>query len=139
MNSTRWELWYQDTFDREAPRRVEAAGRGMKAGLRELWAHYLLEAVRAGGRRGFARFNLWLPAEGRSVAIAGAREGAARLRDWVAGERAGRSALLRQVAEVHAQLVRAGRGSEPILTAAQDAVDRASFVAWLEGYAGKDR
>jgi hypothetical protein len=53
-----WEIWYQDTFDRDAPRQVEIAGHGLLAGLLQLWERHLLETVQASGRRGFSRFKV---------------------------------------------------------------------------------
>ena len=44
-----WKVWYQDTFDRSAPRRVEAEGKGLTAGPgRTLGASSLRD--RSGGR-----------------------------------------------------------------------------------------
>ena len=70
-----WEVWYQDTFDRECPRQVEVAGRGLVEGLIQLWARHLFETVQADGQRGFSRFNLWWKQERRSVVVVGEWEG----------------------------------------------------------------
>ena len=127
-----WELWYQDTFDRECPRQVEAAGRGLMDGLIALWAHHLLETVQANGQKGFSRFNLWWGQEGKSVEIRGAWEGQVRLRGWIYGA-AGRDAkptartLLRKVAATHQECILRGDSSEAILTAAKTAESRAAF------------
>ena len=125
-----WEVWYQDLFDRECPRRVEAAGEGLVAGLAVLWDRTLREAITATGGEGLARFNLWLPAEGRSIAIEGEPAGLARIRRWVLGRGEG-GALLVRVAEVHARLVLAGETSEAIARLAREALDREDFEARL--------
>ena len=121
-----WEIWHQDVFDRECPRRVEVAGRGLMAGLVELWTRHLFETVGVDGKRGFARFNLWWKQEEKSVQVVGPWKGMVRLRGWIFGEkRAGRGhvevmdkGLLAKVARVHGTLVMAGRTSEDILVAA---------------------
>ena len=46
-----WQVWYQDTFDRECPPSVDVRGRGLVSGLTELWARHLFETVRPGGDR----------------------------------------------------------------------------------------
>jgi hypothetical protein len=127
-----WELWHQDTFDRESPRRVEVSGRGLAAGLAELWERHLREGVRPDGRPTFSRFNLWWKGAGRSVKVVGEREGQARLRSWIVeGERRIDRALLRRVAEAHARLTLSGETSEAIVAAALASPDRAAFEAWL--------
>jgi hypothetical protein len=141
-----WQVWYEDTFDRECPRSVDASGRGLVQGLMELWARHLCERVRADGGKGFSRFNLWW-AQG-SIEIAEDREGAARLRGWVYGEVprvrdgyvAGADArLLSRVAAAHAHLVLSGRrvASAPILDAAAAAADRRDFEARLAGLSSR--
>jgi hypothetical protein len=129
-----WELWHQDSFDRESPRQVEAAGRGLVQGLYELWAHHLRETVGARGQRGFSRFNLWLKREGKSIRIVGSWEGMTRLRDWVYsdGERVRAPDLLRKVATLHAKLVLEKQDGAAILAAAGAEQSRASFENWLE-------
>ena len=133
-----WQVWYQDTFDRECPRQVEVSGRGLVRGLTALWERHLAETVRPDGSEGFSRFNLW--SAGTSVKISGDRAGALRLRGWVLGRRGrtrrsrisiGGGRLLRQVAMVHAHLVRAGKDSAPILALAASAADRRAFETQL--------
>jgi hypothetical protein len=132
-----WQVWYQDMFDRECPRSVEVSGRGLVKGLVELWARHLGETIRPNGSEGFSRFNLWCAP--RSVKIAGNREGAVRLREWVFSEghvqgstlcQGGRQ-LLDRIAAVHAHLIVAGQSSEPILEAAAAAQDRRDFESRL--------
>jgi hypothetical protein len=134
----RWEVWYRDTFDRECPPRMDVRGRGLVEGLMELWARYLFETVRPGGGQGFSRFHLRYGEVG--IDIVGMWEGAARLREWILGEkvhaRKGYVAeadlpLLRQVASAHAHLVTAGQTCEPILAAAAGAADRRAFETRL--------
>ena len=64
-----WEVWYQDLFDRECPRQVEVSGRGLAAGLSELWARHLFETVGVDGQKGFSRFNLWWKQPKKSVMV----------------------------------------------------------------------
>jgi hypothetical protein len=130
-----WQVWYEDTFDRESPRSVDTSGRGLVRGLMELWARHLCETVTAEGSRGFARFNLWW--EGGSIEIDGNWEGAVRLRDWVFGKRPIRKGyveeadadLLSRIAAAHAGLVlvRRSQACAPILEAAAAAADRRDF------------
>lgn len=127
-----WQVWYQDMFDRECPRSVEASGRGLVEGLVELWTRHLGETIRPDGSQGFSRFNLWCAP--RSVHIVGNREGAVRLRGWVFGQghvRKGDRHLLDRVAVMHANLVVTGQSSEPILEAAAAAQDRQDFESRL--------
>jgi hypothetical protein len=133
-----WQVWYQDTFDRECPRQVEVAGLGLVKGLTELWARHLFEnvPVQAGGFRGFSRFNLWWQQERKSVEIVGDWDGAVRLRGWVYGEKLrthpryrekADKRLLKAVAVAHGHLLLAGQSSEPLLAAAKDSEDRRDF------------
>lgn len=133
-----WQVWYEDTFDRECPRRVDVSGRGLARGLAELWARHLCETVTAQGSRGFSRFNLWWT--GGGIEIAGSWEGATRLRKWVFGAKghirsgyvAGAdAALLSQLAVTHAHLTLAGQSCAPILEAAAEAADRQDLQRWL--------
>jgi hypothetical protein len=133
-----WQVWYEDMFDRETPRQVEASGRGLAKGLIELWARYLGETIRPNGSEGFSRFNLWCTP--RSVEIIGNREGAVRLRGWVFGIQEGsvrkrNRRLLNRIAVAHTRLILAGQSSEPILEAAAAAVDRRDFEGRLASLA----
>lgn len=132
-----WQVWYQDTFDREAPRRVEVEGRGLVEGLAELWRFHLREGVDEAGRPTFSRFNLWLVERGQSVRPADSPEGVARLRAWIfAGGEAPDSRLLEGIAQVHARRLGEDPGGEGILQAAVRARDRAAFEAWLAAEGG---
>jgi len=140
VRDAEWEIWYQDTFDRECPRQVEIAGRGLVKGLIELWARHLFETVRANGRKGFSRFNLWWKLKGRSIEVVGEWVGLIRLREWVFGDKQqsytgyvqeGDEELLMKVAVTHSNLVLAGQTSEAILVAARASASREDFEARL--------
>jgi hypothetical protein len=131
-----WELWYQDLFDRECPRKVDSRGQGLVQGLTALWAHHLSETVQVNGQKGFSRFNLWWRQQQLSIEITGDWQGMVRLRGWVFGSRSAASRdhlddedrdLLRDVALAHSCLVLAGQSSEPILAAAQNCERREAF------------
>lgn len=131
-----WQVWYQDTFDRECPRQVDVSGQGLVAGLAELWARHLFETVRADGSQGFSRFNLWWKQRSESVVIAGDWGGMVRLRKWLFGEKQRMSrgyvgeadaGLLLRIVTAHAHLTLAGQTSEPIFSAAMASADRKDF------------
>ncbi len=135
-----WKVWYQDTFDRSVPRRVEVEGRGLTAGLTELWARHLFETIQADGARGFSRFNLWWMQESTSVTVIGPRAGMIRLREWIFGEQrqtrrgyvaAADKRLLTRVAALHGHLLRAGQTSDPLLSAAAASAERRAFEGEL--------
>lgn len=129
-----WEIWYQDTFDRECPRQVEIAGHGLVAGLIELWARYLHETVQADGREGFSRFNLWWKQESKSIEIVGEWAGAVRLRGWLYGDQRQadrKDILLQGIAIAHQEQILKGETSEKILAAARELENREAFEKWL--------
>ncbi len=137
-----WEVWYEDLFDRECPRQVQAAGRGLAAGLIELWRHHLRETVQAGGWRGFSRFNLWWVQARQSVSVVGDWEGLVKMRGWIFGSplRARKAHvgaadpdLLMTVAAIHSSLVAAGKTSDEIVSAALAAGSREDFESLLAG------
>ena len=80
-----WQVWYQDTFDRETPRKIDVAGVGLIDGLVELWTRHLYETVRTNGGRGFSRFNLWCVQAGSSIVVDGDWNGQVHLRSWIFG------------------------------------------------------
>ena len=109
-------------------------------GLIELWARHLFETVRANGRKGFSRFNLWWKQEGQSIEVVGEWVGLTRLREWVFEEKQqayrgyvqeGDKELLMKVAVAHSNLVLAGQTSEAILVAARASASWADFEARL--------
>lgn len=135
-----WEIWYEDTFDRECPRQVEIAGLGLARGLVELWARHLFETVQVNGQKGFSRFNLWWKQEEQSIEIVGTWAGSTRLREWVFGDkrqaregyvRDGDEALLKKLAIAHGNLMLMGKRSDAILEAAGASADREDFEARL--------
>jgi hypothetical protein len=135
-----WEIWYEDTFDRECPRQVEVAGLGLAKGLMELWARHLFETVQPNGQKGFSRFNLWRKQKEQSIEIVGTWAGSTRLREWVFGDRRraregyvkdGDEDLLAKLAVTHTNLILAGRTSEVVLDAAGASVDQEDFEARL--------
>jgi hypothetical protein len=130
-----WQVWYQDTFDRECPLSVDVRGRGLAIGLAELWARYLFETVRPGGVQGFSRFHLrW--GEDKFVDIKGSWAGATLLREWVFGTKKhsqkgyvaeGDGHLLKRIAVTHARLIASEQPGDQILEAAAGAQDRSDF------------
>jgi hypothetical protein len=135
-----WKIWYQDTFDAGSPRQVELASRGLVKGLVELWARHLFETVQPNGQLGFSRFNLWWKQRACSVTIVGAEAGAARLRQWIFGDRqstrqgyvqAGDGKLLEAIAAVHGQLVLVNQTSEAILAIASTSTNLEDFEVQL--------
>jgi len=139
-----WQVWHQDNFDRETPRQVDVAGRGLVTGLTELWARHLFSTVRMGGWEGFSHFNLWWTQEQKSVRVRGPWDGMVRLREWIFGDKQrltrgyveeGDRVLLKRIAAAHGCLIVAGQSSEVILRAAKDSADRDDFDRRLESLA----
>lgn len=132
--SAQWQVWQQDTFDRESPRLVVASGVGLVDGLVELWSLHLSETVQANGQEGFLRYNLWWQQKQASIEVLGDWRGQVRLRKWVdempdAGER---RELLGRLVEVHQAQIWRGATSEPILAAAKIARDLRAFIQRLD-------
>jgi hypothetical protein len=143
-SETEWEIWYQDTFDRECPRQVEIAGQRLVEGLIQLWARHLFETVQPDGQRGFSRFNLWWKQERKSITIVGTWEGQVRMRGWVYGDERGTSrgymaegdrALLHKVATTHQDYILRGGTSEAILATAKASENRQDFEEQLSSLA----
>jgi hypothetical protein len=135
-----WELWYQDTFDRGSPRRIEQTGQDLTAGLTALWRHHLMESVGSGSQSGFSRFNLWLTQGQQSIEIAGQRKGLMRLRRWILEDIPENEVcdsvipekrLLNQVAETHRRLYVSGRSSAEIPALAGKSSSREEFEVLL--------
>jgi hypothetical protein len=53
-----WQLWYDDTFDREAAPALQDSGTNIVDGLYELWFHTLQEGILENGSASFSRFHL---------------------------------------------------------------------------------
>ena len=135
-----WEIWYQDTFDRECPRSIDVSGTGLVEGLVQLWARHLFSTVHSSGFRGFSRFNLFWKQEKKSIQLEGEWEGLVLLREWVFGEKEtirghyleeGDSSLLALLAWSHCQLLAKGRGGELIPRLAASSRDRRDFESRL--------
>mgnify|MGYP006299884463 CR=1 FL=1 len=148
----RWQLWVEDTFDRETPRQVEASGQGLAAGLIELWTRHLFGGVSDGGHATFTHYNLWWRQRSISIEIAPDPVALRRLRHWLLGETAhgleaavatGDRHLQAHVAAVHGALVTAGAirpstaGSLPLLEAAAATRRGDEFQSRLEELAGR--
>src|SRR5215213_779764 len=56
--STVWQLWYSDTFDREAPQSLQASGANIMRGLYALWLYTLKEGILDNGSASFSYFHL---------------------------------------------------------------------------------
>jgi hypothetical protein len=130
----KWQLWYEDHFDRETPRQVETEGRDLVRGLVELWSRHLFGAVQRDGYLGFNRFNLWW--NKRSIEVADNPEGAAHLRAWIWRQQAPNRQtadhdLLERIAKAHAKLIRAKRDSTAILALAASTEDPYEFAIHL--------
>ncbi|HSF80056.1 MAG TPA: hypothetical protein VLA49_02415 [Anaerolineales bacterium] len=133
-----WAVWYRDTFDRQAPARVDVQGQGLVQGLAELWARYLFETVQAGGQQGFSHFHLeW---KHGNVYLEGDWQGARRLRYWLFGEtghtykgyvQEAEPELLERIAFTHAYLIDREQASQQILTSAVVARDVEDFAIRL--------
>ncbi len=130
-----WQIWYQDTFDRECPRQVEISGRGLVEGLIELWTRHLYETVQANGQKSFSRFNLWWQQEHKSIKVVGEWDGAIRLREWIyADKRRPNKAykdLLKRIAITHKNQILNHKTSAEILAAAKASENCEAFEAWL--------
>lgn len=135
-----WEIWHQDMFDRERPRQVEIAGRGLVDGLMELWRRHLFETVKPDGGKGFSRFNLWWKLEQKSIEVVGDWQGQVQLRRWVFGATPRRNmedvdeggkALLHKIAVAHKEKIMRGKTSEEILAIAKSSVSREEFEKQL--------
>ena len=130
-----WQVWYQDTFDRECPRQVEISGQGLVEGLTELWSRHLHETVQANGERGFSRFNLWWKQESKSIEVVGEWEGVVRLRGWVYRDKQQKNKkqtdLLKRIAIAHKNRILNGETSEKILATAKAKETREEFEEWL--------
>jgi hypothetical protein len=134
-----WQLWYTDLFDRESPPAIELQGLGLAKGLAELWTRFLFEEVSPGGGLGLSRFHIW--SQQRSILVEGEWAGAAQLRHWLYGAQArdrqrslvaGGDQILHKIGVIHAQLLREGVTSQPILDAALGATNLTAFEAALD-------
>ena len=135
--NTKWELWYQDTFDQERGRKIIEEGQGLFDGLILLWAYHLYDAVKPDGFTGFSQYNLWCRQEKLSIIVLGKMAGQKKLRMWVFEERrvdhssylqiADRE-ILDLIAEAHSDLIMNNQSSEPIITTAFLSNNREKFI-----------
>jgi hypothetical protein len=138
--SAEWEVWYRDTFDRECPPQIEVRGRGFVNGFIELWARHLAEGV-----DGFSQFSLLRKDEYKLVVIEGDRQGLARIRTWVFGNKdfehgyveAAEKVLLEDVAIAHARLTVAGKSSATLVEFASAPNDRETFAKQIKNLAAE--
>ena len=130
-----WEVWSEDTFNREARPTMDTRGQDLLDGLTALWIRFLLETVRPEGNQGFTRFYLRRP-PATAINIKGSSEGAKRLRYWVFGMekreirdylKSADRWLLEIIIHIHAQLLAQEHSSEPILNIAAEAADQQGF------------
>lgn len=56
--STIWQLWYSDTFDRDAPRSLQSTGQDILQGLYALWRYTIREGIMDNGAASFSYFHL---------------------------------------------------------------------------------
>ena len=56
--STAWQLWYRDSFDRDAPPSLQSSGVNIIQGLYQLWFYTLREGVQDNGSASFSSFQL---------------------------------------------------------------------------------
>lgn len=56
--SSAWQLWYGDTFDRDAAPALQLSGTNILEGLYELWLHTLEEGILENGSASFSHFHL---------------------------------------------------------------------------------
>lgn len=135
-----WTVWYRDTFDHEAPARIDVSGKGLTQGLAELWARYLFETVQASGQQGFSRFHLEWGGHG-FIQIEGDWQGAKRLRFWLFGNKhhsytgyvkEADPALLEHLANSHIRLIGNPQATHHILSIAAIARDAEDFASRLD-------
>jgi hypothetical protein len=139
-----WEVWSEDTFDREARPTMDTRGKGLLDGLTALWIRFLLETARYEGNQGFTRFYLRRP-PAAAINIKGSSEGAKRLRHWVFGTKKREIRnylkvadrwLLEVIISIHAGLLGNEQSSEPILNIAAEEADQQGFESRMVELAG---
>jgi hypothetical protein len=141
----KWELWYQDQFDWDCPRKVEVRGKGIMNGLRILWQYHLQESITPEGQPGFSKFNLWLPTLKRSIEISAESSRMAKIRDWVLGLGTsvpdpswGDNSLLDLIAQAHYYLVVGDQNEDEIVEMAAGSEDGIEFSRKLSGLIDQD-
>jgi hypothetical protein len=137
LENSKWELWYQDTFDQEGGRKKVREGNGLLDGLALLWARHLYDVVRPNDMIGFSQYNLWWKQRKFSIAVVGKMPGQEKLRRWVFEERrvdyssylqiADRE-ILEIIAEAHYKLIMNNQSSELIINTAISSNNREEFI-----------
>lgn len=135
--SSPWKLIYKDLFEMSSPAEVEAQGKGLIAGLKDLWLSHL-----ATGVHGLSRFTLNCQTPPRQFEITSAdREILLTLRRWLYRESdeyqpVNRETvdghLLQTMATTHARLILSGKPIDPILHLALTAPNIFDFTCALE-------
>lgn len=138
-----WELWYQDQFDWDCPRKIEVKGKDLVNGLRLLWQYHLHESITPEGQPGFSKFNLRLPLLKRSVEISAESSSLVNIRDWVLGlgenvpDPLGRDyGLLDLIGQAHYDLLIRGKNIDEIMRIAEASENRLDFSLKLNEFIG---
>ena len=136
-----WELWVQDQFDWETPRKVELRGKGLILGLSSLWQYHLRESITPNGQQGFSKFNLWLPGLKKSYEIQANHSSLARIHNWVFGlgecipnPEGINYDLLELLGRVHCYLISSGQTEEEIVRIAEESKHSSEFSRKLKHY-----
>ncbi len=133
-----WELWVQDRFDWDTPRKVEIRGKDLKKGLCTLWQYHLRESITPEGHQGFSKFNLWLPSLRSSHEISGELSSQVKIRDWAFGfgerlpDPSGENHdLLELLGKAHYCLIASRQNEQEILKIAEASKDQFDFSRHL--------
>ena len=111
-SNTAWQLWYCDTFDREAAASLEASGSDLVQGLYELWMHTIQEGILDNGNASFSYFQLSLEGEMPTTIDIGVQpfhnRTLQKLRQWVtsaAPQKQGKHEFVWILAQLHFTLL----------------------------------
>ena len=141
IKGSRWEIWHQDYFDPNTPRKVILAGDELIDGLTELWIRHLYDTLRQDGFVGFSKYNLWLVQSRQSIEVIGDLAGQKKLREWIfrgnlINNKSSLDAvglnLLYIIAKTHCRLFQEGQTSEIIVEKAKDSDDSDQFIGMIE-------
>ena len=126
----KWEIRYEDTFDRETPISIDKQGTGLLMGIVELWKRHLKEGTTPAGGRTFSRF--WLNWQNQTIMIPDNKAGAAKLRGWAIGEGSVNRKLLERLGCAHISFVDMDRAAGFLLERADSTEELEAFEAWLD-------
>ena len=141
ITGTKWEIWHQDHFDPNTPRKVVLAGDELIDGLTELWIRHFCETLRRDGYIGFSIYNLWLVKSRQSIEVVGDLAGQKKLRKWIIRDYWDYSPdckdavdknLLDIIVKAHLCLLEAGGTSEIIFEKVNKSDNRHQFEKLLE-------